>query len=152
LKDDDGDLLADSHNILIRWKNYFSQLLNIHRVSEVRQIEIHTAEPLVPDPSAFEDEIAIEKLKRYTSPGSNGIPVELIQAGGEVLRSTIHKLMNSIWNKEELPDQWKESTIVPVHKNCDKTDCSNYHGISLLSNSYNIFIQYPLLKVKSIYR
>jgi hypothetical protein len=62
--DEKGDLLADSHNILNRWKNYFSQLLNVHRVSDVRQIEIHTAEPLVPDPSSIEVEIAIENLKR----------------------------------------------------------------------------------------
>jgi hypothetical protein len=44
-------LQIPSHNILNRWKNYFSQLLNVHRVSEVRQIEIHTAEPIAPDPS-----------------------------------------------------------------------------------------------------
>jgi hypothetical protein len=50
VKDENGDLLADSHNILNRRKNYFSQLLNVHRVSDVKQIEIHTAEPLVPDP------------------------------------------------------------------------------------------------------
>jgi hypothetical protein len=56
-KDENGDLLADSH-ILNRWKNYFSQLLNVHRVSNVMQIEIHTAEPFVPDPSPFEFEIA----------------------------------------------------------------------------------------------
>jgi hypothetical protein len=47
LKSNYGDLLADSH-ILNRWKNYFSQLLNVHYVSYVRQIEVHTAEPLVP--------------------------------------------------------------------------------------------------------
>jgi hypothetical protein len=41
---------------------------------------------------------------------------ELIQAGGEILRSEIHKLINSVWNKEELPHQWKESIIVLVHK------------------------------------
>jgi hypothetical protein len=79
----------------------------------------------------------IGKLKRYKSPASNEIPAELIQAGGETLWSEIHKLINSIWNKEELPDQWKESIIVPIHKN-DKTDCSNYHGISLPSTSYKI--------------
>jgi hypothetical protein len=45
-----------------RWKNYFSQLLNVHRVSDVRQIEIQTAEPLVPDLSPFEVEIAIAKF------------------------------------------------------------------------------------------
>jgi hypothetical protein len=49
-KHENGDLLADS-DILNRWKNYFSQLLNVHRVSDVRQMEIHIVEPLVPDPS-----------------------------------------------------------------------------------------------------
>jgi hypothetical protein len=43
VKDENGDLLSDSHNILISWKNYFSQLLNVHDVSDVRQIEVHTA-------------------------------------------------------------------------------------------------------------
>jgi hypothetical protein len=47
-------------------------------------------------------------------------------------------IIKSIWNKEELPDPWKESVIVPVHKKGDKTDCSNYRGISLLSSSYKI--------------
>jgi hypothetical protein len=47
LKDENGDLFADSHNILNKWKNYFSQLLNVHNISDVRQIEVHMAEPLV---------------------------------------------------------------------------------------------------------
>jgi hypothetical protein len=55
-------------------------------------------------------------LKQYKSPGSDEILAELIQAGGEILLSAIHKLINSVWNKEELPDQWKESIIVPIHK------------------------------------
>jgi hypothetical protein len=41
-----------------------------------------------------------------------------------------HKLINSVWNKEELPEQWRESIIVPVHETVDKTDCNNYRGIS----------------------
>jgi len=41
----------------------FSQLLNVHGAKDVRQEEIHTAEPLVPEPSTFEVELAIEKLK-----------------------------------------------------------------------------------------
>jgi hypothetical protein len=89
-------------------------------------------------PSLLEVEIAIAKLQNYKSPGSDQIPAELIQAGGEILLSAIHKLNNSVWNKEELPDQWKESIIVPVHKKCDKTDCNNYCGISLLSTSYKM--------------
>jgi hypothetical protein len=95
VKDENGDLLADSL-ILNGWKNYFSQLLNVHRVSDVRQIEIHRDEQLVPGPSPFEDETAIPKLKRYKLQGSDQIPAELIQAGGEQLRPEFHKLINSI--------------------------------------------------------
>jgi hypothetical protein len=98
-----------------------------------------------------EVEIAIAKLKKYKSPGSDQIPTELIQAGGEILLSAIYKLINSVWNKEELRNQWKESIIVPVHKKGAKTDCNNYRGISLLSTSYN-FIEYPSLKVSSVHR
>jgi hypothetical protein len=54
------------------------------------------------------------------------------------LHSEIHKLIMLIWNKEELPHQWKESIVVPIHKKGDKTDCSNYRGISLLSTSYKM--------------
>jgi hypothetical protein len=70
-KDENGALLADCNTILNRWKIYFSQLLNVHDVSDVRQIEIYTAEPLVPDLSHLEIEISIAKLKKYKSPGSD---------------------------------------------------------------------------------
>ena len=40
-------MVADSHSTLARWKNHFSQLLNVHGVNDVRQTDIHTAEPLV---------------------------------------------------------------------------------------------------------
>jgi hypothetical protein len=82
--------------------------------------------------------MAIAKLKKYKLPGSDQILAELIQAGDEILLFAIHKLINSVWNKEELPDQWKESIFVSIHKKGAKTDCYNYHGISLLSTSYKI--------------
>jgi hypothetical protein len=66
----------------------------------------------------------------YKSRGSDQIPTEVIHAEGEIVRSKIHKVINSIWNKEKLPDQWKESIILPVHKKSDyKTDCGNFRGI-----------------------
>jgi len=81
VKDEKGDLVADSYSILARWRNYFSQILNVHGVNDVRQTEIHIAEPLVPEPSAFEVEFAIEKLISHKSPGIDQIPAELIKAG-----------------------------------------------------------------------
>jgi hypothetical protein len=70
--------------------------MNVHNVRNVRQIEVHTAELLVPGPSRLEVEIAIAKMEKYKSSGSDQIPAELIQAGGELLLSAIHKLINSV--------------------------------------------------------
>jgi hypothetical protein len=126
--------------------------LTVQNVSDVKQIEIQTAEPVVPGPSHLEVEIANAKLKKHKSPGSDQILAELYQAGGETLVSVIRKCINSIWNKEELPDQWKESIIVPIHENSDKNDHNNYYGISLLSTSYKILSNILSHKVKSIYR
>jgi len=92
VKDGKGDLVADSHSILARWRNYFYQILNVH----VRHTEIHTAEPLVREPSA---KLAIEKLKSHKSPGIDQIPAELIKAGGKTIRCEIHKVIFSIWRR-----------------------------------------------------
>jgi len=52
-KDEKGDLVADRHSVLTRYRNRVSQLLNTHGVNDIRQTEIYTAKPLVPQPSAF---------------------------------------------------------------------------------------------------
>jgi hypothetical protein len=113
-------------------------VLNVHAVHDVRQMDIRTAEPSVPEISLVKVEIAIGKLKSYKSPGNDQILADLIKAGGETLYSEIHRLICSIWNKEELPQQWKESITVPIYKKGDKTDCNNYQGIYLLSTAYKI--------------
>jgi hypothetical protein len=72
----------------------------MHGVHDVRQMDTHMAEPLVPELSLVEVEIAIGKLKSFKSLGTNQILAELIKAGGETLYSEIHRLICSIWNKE----------------------------------------------------
>ena len=99
VKDETDDLVTGSYSILARWREYFSQLLNVHGVHDVTQTETHTAEPLVPEPSAFEVDLAIEKLRSHKSPGIDQIPVELIKEGGRTIPSQIHKLIVSIWNE-----------------------------------------------------
>jgi len=83
-------------------------------------------------------ELAIDKLKSHKSPGIDQILAELIKAGGRTIYLEIHKLITSVWKKEKLPEEWKESIIVPVLKNGDKRDCNNYRGISLLPATYKI--------------
>jgi hypothetical protein len=121
--------------------------MNAHKVSDVRQVEVHTAEPLVPGPSSLEVEIALAKLKKYKYPGSDQISAEMIQAGGKTQQSEIHKLVNSIWSNEKLPGQWKETITLPVFIKGAKTVCSNYRGISLLSDLYNILLNILLSRL-----
>jgi len=59
-------------------------------------------------------------------------------ARGRTIRHEIHKLIIFIWNKEELPEEWKESTIVPFYKKCVKSVCSNYRGKSHLPHTFKI--------------
>jgi hypothetical protein len=94
--------------------------LNVHGVHNIRQKDIHTAQQLVTEPSLVKVEIAIGKLKSYRSLGTDQILAELIKAGDEMLCSEIHKLICSTWNKEELPQQLKESIIIPIHKKVDQ--------------------------------
>jgi len=80
-------VVTDSHNILVKWRKHFSQLLNVHWVNDVRQTEIHTAEPLVPEFINFEFEMAFERLIRHKLQGIDQIPAKLIKAAGRKIRS-----------------------------------------------------------------
>jgi hypothetical protein len=143
VKDDKGDWFPDSHGILARCRNYFSRLLNVHGINDVRQTEIHTAEPLMPEPSASEFELATEKLKSHKSPGIDQTPAKFTKT----LRCDFHELIISIWNKEELSEEWKKSIVVRIYKKGDKIVCSNYRGISFLSTTYKILFNILLSKI-----
>jgi hypothetical protein len=90
------------------------------------------------EPRAFEIEMAIEEIKRQKSPSIEQIPAEMLKAGGRTICCEIHKLINSVWKKRELSEEWKESIIVPIYKKDNRTHCVNYGGISLLPTTYKI--------------
>jgi hypothetical protein len=69
-------LVTDCQIILARWRDHFSQVFKVYGVTDVRQTEIHTAEPLVAEPNV--SKMAIEKLKRHNSPCIDQIPAELL--------------------------------------------------------------------------
>jgi hypothetical protein len=94
IKDENDNLLADPQSVLNRWKNLFNQMLNIRGVHDVRQMDIHMAEPLVLEPSLVKAETAIGKLKSYKSPDTDQILAKLIKAGGETLYSEIETYLS----------------------------------------------------------
>jgi len=140
--DDKGDLDADSHSILARWRNYFSQILNIHGVNDIMQTEIHTAEPLVHEPSASEYELDPENVKSHKSPGTKQITAELIKAGNSTIHREIHKLISISCLRSGI----SRSEYLSMRKG-DKTDCSNYRGKSLLHTTYKILSKIVLSRL-----
>jgi hypothetical protein len=141
-------LVADSQSFLARWRKHFFQLFSVHGLSNVkRQAEINTTEPLVSEPGASEVEMAIGKLKGHKSLGTDQIPAELIKPGVTTICSEIHKLLNSIWNKDELPEEWKCLSIRRAIKQTVLI-IEAYHYCQLTKN----VIQHSPVKVNSVCR
>jgi hypothetical protein len=88
-------------------------------------------------------------LTWYKSPGTDQIPAVMSQVRGKILRFEIHGLTNFISNKKELPQQRKESVIIPIY-NEDDNDCINYGGILLLPTTYKILSSNLLSSLNSI--
>jgi hypothetical protein len=65
--------------------------------------------------------------------------ISTLQVFVTYISGVLQEVIIAIWNKKELPEEWKESVIVPIHKKGDKAECNNYRGISLLPTTYKIF-------------
>jgi hypothetical protein len=107
-------------------------------VGGVMQNEMHTEKPFLTEPSASEVEVAIGELKRYKSPGVDHILAELIQEGGEILRSEIHKL---IWKKNCLTSAKSQSWYSFTKRVIKLTVViiEAYHYYQLHTKFYQIF-------------
>jgi hypothetical protein len=81
-------------------------------------MEICTTEIVVPEPRRLK--LLPQMLKRHKLPGIDEFMAELVHELGGALCYVIHKLVNSIWNKEELPERWKESIVLPIYKKRNK--------------------------------
>ncbi|KAI5707898.1 hypothetical protein M8J77_012165 [Diaphorina citri] len=135
------------------WKEYFQELLNgeeIENNEHAETTEIYqNVQPKVEPPSLQELSKAIQELKSNKAPGQDSICAEVLKAGGEVLVMRLHKLILEIWEKEEMPDDWKEAIVIPVFKKGNKHDCNNYRGISLLSTPYKVLSKIILKRIET---
>lgn len=145
-KDTNGTVIANEERCIVRWTEYFRELLNNNnaenRVANQQAVRVNDQmqpHPYIAEPSLEEVKATIMKLKNNKAPGSDNIPAELIKHGGIALSVELHQLITQIWRNEELPEEWKMGVICPLHKKGDKLECGNYRGITLLNIAYKLF-------------
>jgi len=91
VKDEKGDLVTDAYSILDMRRNRLCYFLNIRMFNDVTQTEMHTADPIVPESSAFVFKVVIERTKRHKSPDTEQIPAELFkQTVGQFLLKSVN--------------------------------------------------------------
>ena len=80
--------------------------------------------------------------------GTDGIHPELIKYGGNKLLNRMFELVRQFWEEERIPEEWRETIIVPIHKSGDRDMCENYMGIALGNTAYKILSNIILGKIK----
>lgn len=137
----DGTLLTNKTDVLSRFQQHFDTLLNGDQTeAHVTDFEFLDDDGrAVASPTFEEVSAAITSLKNNKAPGPDNIPAELLKNGGEELANVIYEIVVKVFNNEEIPEEWLEGIIVPLHKKGDKLNCENYRGIALLNVAYKVF-------------
>ncbi|KAL8592948.1 hypothetical protein ACOMHN_050775 [Nucella lapillus] len=131
LRSTNGALLKEKKAINERWRERFSTLLN--RPSTVSNEALDqipqrpTLDSLDLPPSLEEVHKAIQQTSSGKAPGKDGIPAEIFKTVGPVALDTFHDLLCSIWEEEDMPQEFRDATIISLFKNKgSKSDCGNY--------------------------
>ncbi|KAE9522623.1 hypothetical protein AGLY_016986 [Aphis glycines] len=146
LRKSDGTLLTGNKEIACEFKDMFANLLN-QPIINITVNELTTVEQLLVAPSKNELEMGLNMLKNGKAPGVDEIVSECLKKGGPCLLNQLHKLINIIWEQEEIPESWRVSILCPVFKKGDIMECENYRGISLLNTTYKILSNILLIRI-----
>ena len=152
IRDSEGNLLTEKATILQRWAEHFNQLLNRPSSIDEQAIQDIPQRPLIKSlddpPTAAETIKAISQLQAGKAPGPDSIPPEIYKLGGSALIASLTDLFQLCWEKEELPQDFKDASIIHLYKNKgEKSSCDNHRGISLLSIAGKILARIILNRI-----
>ena len=142
IKDKNDNLLTEPDKIAERWVEYFSELLNVPN----NHIDIEYEEGDDAFVDAGDDHISVDEvvaavaaMRNGKAPGDDGLPIEILRAGGESVMEQLIKIYNTAYRRELIPADWQRGLICPIFKKGDKTICDNHRGITLLSHAGKIY-------------
>ena len=132
IKNEHGVVLRDLGMIIGRWKGYFDKLLNEENPRSIFDDGVPN-EGLTQGINRYEVKVAISRMKNGKATGMDGIPVEVWKCLGEEGIDIMWDLMKGIYEQEKMPTEWRDSVIMPIHKEKGAIqDCGNYRGMKLM--------------------
>ena len=154
LASDNTTLLSDKHDILNRWTEHFSELLNVNTAVNPNITELVPQAPVQQwmdePPTLNEVSLAVDTTSNGKAPGADGIHPEIIQYGGPMVLEALHKIILTAWETKSVPQDWKDAQIITLFKKGDRHLCSNYRGISLLSIPGKVFARVLLNRLTTL--
>ena len=140
MKDKDGNVMTDEESVLRMWKEYYMGLMNEENERERREIDGERVNLEVESVSKEEVMENMQRMKNGKAVGPDDIPVEVWKCLGESALKFLTKLYNRTMESERMPDEWRDSVLIPIFKNKgDVQSCSNYRGIKLISHTMKLW-------------
>ena len=151
VKDKRGKVLTTEDSQLKRWMEHFGEVLNRPEPEERPDIPDAESDPGIrtDPPSRQEIKDAVKRLKANKAPGPDGIPPEAFKADINTSVEALHKVFSNIWEKEDIPTEWKTGHLVKLPKKGDLGNCNNWRGITLLVIASKVLTRVVLARIKS---
>ena len=144
VKNSKGEIKVKEKEIMERWREYFSKLLN--EQSDYQLDEVEKVEGPLKEITAEEVEAALKEMKKGKAAGPSGVTSDLLRAAGRVGLRELTNIMNEKLYGEKIPEDWQNSTTIPIYKGKgDAMECGKYRGVRLLEHGMKVY-EYVLEK------
>ena len=140
-KDRNGTDQTEAEDIKKRWQEYTEELYerDLHNPYNHDGMITH----LEPDILECEVKQALESISMNKASGGDEIPVELFQILKDDAVQVLHSIRQHIWKTQQWPQDWKQSVFIPIPKNGNAKECSNYHTIAFISHTSKVMLKIP---------
>ena len=131
--------LTEANDIKKRWQEYTEELYKKDFHDPDNHDDVITN--LEPDILECEVKWPLESITTNKASGGDGIPVELFQILKDYAVKVLHLICQQIWKTQQWPQYWKRSVFIPMPKNGNTKECSNYHANVLISHGSKVMLK-----------
>ena len=138
IKDRNGMDLTEAKDLMKRWQEYTELYKkDLHDQNNHNGVIIH----LELDILECEVKWDLGSITMNKASGGEIIPVELFQILKDDAVKVLHSICQQIGKTQQWPQDWKWSVFIPIPKEGNAKDCSNYHTIAFISHASKVMLK-----------